>query len=32
MHRDFPQRGDKARTVHNVQQAATVEDMGKKCT
>jgi hypothetical protein len=29
MHRDFPQRGDKVRTVHNVQQVATVEDMGR---
>jgi hypothetical protein len=27
--RDFPQRGDKARTVHNVQQVTTVEDMGR---
>jgi hypothetical protein len=29
MHRDFPQRGEKVRTVHSVQQAATVEDMGR---
>jgi hypothetical protein len=29
MHRYFPQRGDKTRTVHNVQQVVTVEDMGR---
>jgi hypothetical protein len=29
MHRDFPQRGDKARTTHSVQQVATVENMGR---
>jgi hypothetical protein len=28
-HIDFPQRGDKSRTTHNVQQAVKVEDMGK---
>jgi hypothetical protein len=28
MHRDFPQRGEKARTVHNVHRVATIEDMG----
>jgi hypothetical protein len=28
MHIHFPQRGDKARTTHNVQQAATIDDMG----
>jgi hypothetical protein len=27
--KDCPQRGDKARTTHNVQQAAIVEDMGR---
>jgi hypothetical protein len=29
MHNYFPQRGDKARTAHSVQQAVTVEDMGR---
>jgi hypothetical protein len=29
MQRDFPQRGDKAKILHSVQQAATVEDMGR---
>jgi hypothetical protein len=29
MHRDFPQRGEKARIVHNVQQTMTIEDMGR---
>jgi hypothetical protein len=29
MHRDFPQRGDKVRTAHSVQQVATVEHMGR---
>jgi hypothetical protein len=29
MHRYFPQRGEKVRIVHNVQQVATVEDMGR---
>jgi hypothetical protein len=29
MYRDFPQRGEKERTVHNVQQVVTVEDMGR---
>jgi hypothetical protein len=28
MFRDFPHRGEKLRTVHNVQQAETIEDMG----
>jgi hypothetical protein len=28
MYRDCPHRGEKVRTVHNVQQAETVEDMG----
>jgi hypothetical protein len=28
MHKDFPQRGDKVRDVHNVQHTATIEDMG----
>ena len=27
--RDFPHRGEKGRTVHNVQQAEIVEDMGR---
>jgi hypothetical protein len=27
MHRDCPQRGEKERTVHSVQQAVIVEDM-----
>ena len=27
-YRDFPHRKDKARTIHNVQQAEIVEDMG----
>jgi hypothetical protein len=26
---DLPQRGDKGRIVHNVQQVMTVEDMGR---
>jgi hypothetical protein len=29
MFRDCPHRGEKGRTVHNVQQAETVEDMGR---
>jgi hypothetical protein len=29
MFRDCPHRGGKVRTVHNVQQAKTVEDMGR---
>jgi hypothetical protein len=29
MRRDFPQRGDKEKIAHNVQQAGTVEDMGR---
>jgi hypothetical protein len=29
MFRDCPHRGEKGRTVHNVQQAKTMEDMGK---
>jgi hypothetical protein len=29
MYRDCPQRGEKWRTVHNVQQAETMEDMGR---
>jgi hypothetical protein len=28
MYRYFPQRGEKVRTIHNVQQAETMEDMG----
>jgi hypothetical protein len=27
---DFPHRKDKVRSVHNVQQAKTVEDMGRR--
>jgi hypothetical protein len=29
-YRDYPHRKDKARTVHNVQQAETMEDMGSR--
>jgi hypothetical protein len=29
MHKCFPQRGDKVRTAHSVQQFATVEDIGR---
>jgi hypothetical protein len=29
MYRDCPHRGEKVRIVHNVQQAETVEDMGR---
>jgi hypothetical protein len=29
-YRDYPHRKDKARTVHIVQQAKIVEDMGNK--
>jgi hypothetical protein len=29
MHKYLSQRGDKARTTHNVQEAATMEDMGR---
>jgi hypothetical protein len=29
MLRDFPHKGEKVRTVHNVQQAETMKDMGK---
>ena len=29
MYRDFLQRGEKERTMHNVQQVVTVEDMGR---
>ena len=28
MYRDCPHRGEKGRTIHNVQQDETVEDMG----
>jgi hypothetical protein len=29
MYKDCPRRGEKGRTVHNVQQDETVEDMGR---
>jgi hypothetical protein len=29
-YRDFPHRKDKVRTIHNVQQAETLEDMGSR--
>jgi hypothetical protein len=29
-YRDYPHRKDKARTIHTVQQAETVEDMGSR--
>jgi hypothetical protein len=29
LHKDFLQRGDKVRTMHNVQQVVIVEDMGR---
>jgi hypothetical protein len=29
MHKYFPQIGDKEKIVHSVQQAATIEDMGR---
>jgi hypothetical protein len=29
MYIDFPNRGEKVRTIHNVQQATTIEDMGR---
>ena len=29
MFRDFPHRGEKVRIFHNVQQAETIEDMGR---
>jgi hypothetical protein len=29
MYRDCPNRGEKGRTIHNVQQDETVEDMGR---
>jgi hypothetical protein len=29
MYRYCPHRGEKVRTVHNVQQAETMEDMGR---
>jgi hypothetical protein len=29
MYRDFSHRGEKVRTVHNVKQDETVEDMGR---
>jgi hypothetical protein len=28
MYKDFPQRKDRVKTVHNVQEDTTVEDMG----
>jgi hypothetical protein len=28
-YKDFPHKNDKVRTVHNVQHAETVEDMGR---
>jgi hypothetical protein len=30
MFRDCPHRGEKGRIVHNIQQAETMEDMGRK--
>jgi hypothetical protein len=30
MYRRFPHRGEKVRTVHNVQQVETMEDISKK--
>jgi hypothetical protein len=32
MYRDCPHRGEKGRIVHNVQQAETMEDMGRNVT
>jgi hypothetical protein len=32
MFRHFPHKGDQVRFVHNVQQAETVEDMGRNLT
>jgi hypothetical protein len=29
MHKDFPQRGNKARNAHSVHKLATMEDMGR---
>jgi hypothetical protein len=29
MYKDFPHRGDKMNTMHNIQEATTVEDMGR---
>jgi hypothetical protein len=29
MYKDCPQRGEKVRTIYNVQQDDTVEDMGR---
>jgi hypothetical protein len=29
-YKDFPHRNDKVRVIHNVQQAETVEDMGRR--
>jgi hypothetical protein len=29
-YRDYPHRNDKARAIHNVQQAKTEEDMGSR--
>jgi len=30
LYNDFPQRGDKGKTMYNIQEATRVEDMGKK--
>jgi hypothetical protein len=27
LYKDFPHRGDKAKTMHNIQEATTIEDM-----
>jgi hypothetical protein len=31
MYMNFPHRSKKVRTIHNIQQSDTVEDIGKKC-
>jgi hypothetical protein len=28
LYKDFPHRGDKMKTMHNIQEASIVEDMG----
>ena len=31
LYKDFPHRNDRVKTIHNIQEATTVEDMGRIC-
>jgi hypothetical protein len=31
MYKDFPHKKDKVKPMHNIQEATTVEDMGRIC-